>query len=237
MNESNKGVLQMAVNYMEDFDFSKLMNYRAGGATKPSPDQYVGQLIVDESRIIFKQEKRDSVSYHDETFSFESKNTYPERNVLVILESPHRFEYDHDNNPCGLAMGKTGDNFFKLFAYALKQSVMKLREGVYSVILSNAIQYQTSCGLNPLERKLRDDNWIDIYDNYGGETDFKKRVFSIKPRYTMNLCTGGRNPLGLRAKVSKSLDAFGLKKNKHYAEGNHPASWDYHGDTKNARIY
>lgn len=227
----------MADNYMVDFDFSKLTNFRIGGATKPSPDQYVGQLTVTMNDIIFKQEKRDSISYLNDSFLFESKHKYPERNVMVILESPHRFEYDEQNNPLGLAMGKTGDNFFKLFTYALKQSTMKLNEGTYSVVLSNAIQYQTSCGLNPLNRKLRDDNWIDIYDNYGGEADFKKRVFTIKPRYTINLCTGGRSPSGLRAKVSKSLDDFGLKKHKHYAEGNHPASWDYHGDTKNARIY
>ena len=59
----------------------------------------------------------------------------------------------------------------------------------------------------------------------------------IKPRITLNLCTGGRNPEGLRAKVSNSLIKFGLKKNKHFAEGNHPASWNLHGDTKHARIY
>ncbi len=114
---------------------------------------------------------------------------------------------------------------------------MKLRDGEYNVILSNAIQYQTSCGLNPIDRKLRDKNWIDIYENHGGEIDFKKRVYSLKPRYTINLCTGGRNPQGLRSRIGKSLEQFKLIKNKHFTEGNHPASWNIHGDTRNAIIY
>jgi hypothetical protein len=134
-------------------------------------------------------------------------------------------------------MGKTGDNLFRLFIYALNKSCLKMNEGIYNVILTNAIQYQTSCGLNPIDRKLRDKNWIDIYDNNGGEEDFKKRVFVIKPKVTFNLCTGGRSPLGLRTKVSNSLIQFGLKKNRHFVEGNHPASWDVHGNTKNAIIY
>ena len=112
-----------------------------------------------------------------------------------------------------------------------------MRDGAYNVILTNAIQYQTSCGLNPIDRKLRDKNWLDIYDNYGGEEDFRKRIYTIKPRYTFNLCTGGRNPEGLRAKVTISLIKFKLKKGKHFTEGNHPASWDLRGDTRNAIIY
>ena len=99
---------------------------------------------------------------------------------------------------------------------------MKLKDGVYNVICGNAVQYQTSCGLNPIDRDLRDHNWKEIYLERGGEQDLKQRIFTIKPRYTINLCTGGRNPNGLRSLVSQSLDRFKLIIGKHYTEGNHP---------------
>ena len=227
----------MSVNYMEKFDFSKLENYNENGSIKPSPDQYVGELKAVDDKLFFTFKGRDSIDYTDENYSFISGNTYHEKNILVILESPHRFEYNEQKQPVGLVMGKTGQNFFELFTTALAKSKLKLRDGYYNVILANAVQYQTSCGLNPIDRKLRDKNWIDIYENHGGELDFKKRIYSIKPRYTFNLCTGGRNPLGLRAKVNNSLIKFKLIKGKHFTDGNHPASWNIHGDTRNAIIY
>jgi hypothetical protein len=222
---------------MEDFDFSKLENYVENGSVLPSPDQYVGELKVFGKQLDFTFKGRDSINYTDEGYNFISNSKYHEKNILVVLESPHRFEYDNFKLPIGLAMGKTGENFLKLFTKALSNSELRVKDGYYNVILSNAIQYQTSCGLNPINRKLRDKNWIDIYKNYGGEIDFKKRVYSLKPRYTINLCTGGRNPEGLRSIVSNSLEKFKLIKYKHFTEGNHPASWDVHGNTRNAIIY
>ena len=222
---------------MGNFNFSKLTNYVIGGALKPAPDQYIGELIVRDNQIEFHFRKRDSIEYNNMNYQFISGNKYLEKNILIILESPHRFEFDINGNPVGLAMGKTGENLFSLFTHALKKSNMLIENGSYNVILTNAIQYQTSCGLNPIDRKIRDSNFLDIYNNYGGEEDFRKRIYTIKPKYSFNLCTGGRNPEGLRAIVSKSLDKFKLIKHKHYTEGNHPASWLLHGDTRNAIIY
>ena len=227
----------MSVNYMEDFDFSKLEHYVSGGATKPAPDQYVGELKVNNDEISFIFHEKDTIDYDNMNYKFISGNRYLEKNVLIVLESPHRFEFDSQGNPVGLAMGKTGENLFSLFTQALKKSKMHINNGSYNVILTNAIQYQTSCGLNPLDRKKRDKNFLDIYKNHQGEEDFRKRIYTIKPKYTFNLCTGGKNPEGLRAIVSKSLEDFKLKKYKHYTEGNHPASWSLHGDTRNAIIF
>lgn len=227
----------MSANFMVDFDYSKMDGYVFGGATLPAPDQYVGMLDVTDGKLTFEFRERDTIDYNENGYTYKSGFNYLEYNILVVLESPHRYEYDKNGNPRGLAMGKTGQNLFELFTHALSQSKMKLRDGSYNVVLSNAVQYQTSCGLNPLDRDLRDRNWKNIYQNNGGEQDFKERVFRIKPRYTINLCTGGRNPEGLRSLVTKSLINFGLKKDKHFAEGNHPASWNFNGDIKNARIY
>ena len=226
----------MAINYMKDFDISVLENYHEEGAVLPLPDQYVGELKVKNGELIFNQAPRDSLEYLSDEFVFSSKKNYHEKNIFVLLESPHRFEYNASNKPIAMVMGKTGCNLFDLFTQALSKSKMRIKAGLYNVILANVVQYQTSCGLNPIDRKIRDLNWLDIYNNYGGEIDLKKRIFSVKPRYTINCCTGGKNPNGLRQVVNHSLINFGLKKGKHFTEGNHPASWNFHGDTSRAVI-
>jgi hypothetical protein len=226
----------MAINYMEDFDIKTLEHYNPNGATLPSADQYVGTLAVQNRKLNFSANPRDNINYQLDGFSFVSQKTYEERNLVVILESPHRFEYNASNQPLGLAMGKTGYLFFDMFENALSKSRMSIKDGHYNVILMNAVQYQTSCGLNPINREIRDQNWLDIYDRYGGELNLKKRIYAIKPRYTINCCTGGKNPSGLRARVSQSLEKFKLIKGKHFTEGNHPASWNFNGDTTYASI-
>lgn len=229
-------MIYLSVNYIRDFDFSLLSNYRAGGAIMPSPDQYVGELNVTKDNIVFTFYERDSVDYHEDDYTFISGNTYHEYNMVIILESPHRSEYDEAMNPIGLAMGQTGDNLFEMFAQVLKNSRLRLVERKYNVILANAVQYQTSCGLSPIDRNLRDQNWKDIYFSHGGEQDLKKRIFSLKPRYTINLCTGGKSKEGLRQIVNQSLTSFGLKQGKHFTDGNHPSAWNYNGNTSAALI-
>jgi len=227
----------MAVNFMESFDFSQLPGFRKTASILPSPDQYLGELNVSESSITFSRRKQEDIDYQLGRISYQGQPKDELHYLLVVLESPHRFEYDIQKQPVGLIRGKSGDNFFLLFASTLQKSSLSIRPGTYHVICANAVQYQSSCGLDPLDRRLRDQNWIDIFDRYGGATDFRQRVFAIKPRYTINLCTGGSNPQGLRLKVSQSLDAMGLIKGKHYTEGNHPASWMRGNDTSNAKIY
>ncbi|MBN2300692.1 MAG: hypothetical protein JXC31_05845 [Acholeplasmataceae bacterium] len=226
----------MAVNYMKNFDMKKVRHYHEFGATYPIPDEYVGELSVNDKKLVFQVEPRDQIDYSENNYSFRSKKYYQVKNIFVILESPHRFEFDASGNPIALMMGKTGQLFFENFAYYLSQSQMKLINGTYNVICGNAVQYQTSCGLNPINRIIRDQNWREIYLEHGGELDLKQRIFSIKPKYTINLCTGGKNPEGLRCIVSHSLDTFGLKKGKHYTEGNHPSSWYMKNNNSNLII-
>lgn len=210
---------------MQFFDVKILKNYRAPGAVLPLPDEYVGELSVSSQNMELHVEPRDQVEYDENGYTFRSKQKHQDKNIFIILESPHRFEYDASGHPIAMMMGKTGQLFFEYFAKYLSYSQMKLRDGVYNVICGNAVQYQTSCGLNPINRELRDLNWKEIYLEHGDKQDLKQRLFAIKPKYTINLCTGGRDPDGLRSLVSQSLDEYKLIKGKHYTEGNHPSSW------------
>ena len=227
----------MAANYMEGFDFSRLEHYQRGGAVLPNGDQYMGKLDVHDDLVEIFPDKRDTISYHAGGYNFKSGMNRPGENVVVILESPHRFEYDRSNNPAGLAMGKTGDNFFSYFPEALGKGRFHMASGKYNLIFTNAVQYQTSCGLNPIDRDLRDANWIDVYENHGGKDDFKWRLYALNPKYLFNLCTGGKNPQGLRQKVTDTLEEMEFVKSRDFAEGRHPSSWEYGGNSNNAIIY
>ncbi|MBN2696089.1 MAG: hypothetical protein JXR38_00950 [Bacilli bacterium] len=227
----------MSANFMGDFAFNRLANYVKGGAILPAPDQHVGLLRINNEQRSFKPMPRDTIDYYVGGYSLLSKRSDLGKNILVVLESPHRYEYDFHGRPIGLAMGATGNNFFRHFTYALSKSRMKIADGDYDVILANAVQYQASCGLNPLDRVIRDNNWIDVFENNGGKLDFKQRIMCLNPKYIINLCTGGRNTEGLRQRVSDALDQFGYVKGITFAEGNHPASWDRSGDLGNAIIF
>ncbi len=227
----------MSVNFMSEFDFSRLEHYQKGGAVLPNPDQFVGNLEISGTNMAFIKQKRDTIDYNKEGYVYESGRKRHGKNLLVILESPHRYEYDSQGRPLGLAMGNTGDNFFDLFPYALKNSPFTVKDGDYNVIFANGVQYQASCGLSPLNREIRDKNWLDVYDNHGGEADFKKRIRNLNPEYIINLCTGGKKPSGLRQRINQTLDAMGYEFKEDYTEGNHPAAWKRHGDTSGARIY
>jgi hypothetical protein len=173
----------------------------------------------------------------DGDFSLKSMKQHHTYNIVFIMESPHRFEYDRSGEPLGLIMGPSGCHFFDMFADVLSRSRLRIKPRVYDVICINAIQYQCSCGTHPLNQSVRDANWLEIFHQRGGKDDLRKRIFALEPRYTINLCTGGKNPKGLRSIVSDALIEWGLIKGKHFTEGNHPASWHMNGNQKNAIIY
>src|SRR6056297_920532 len=100
----------MAVNFMEDFDFSTLSHYRSGGAVRPNPDQFVGNLEIAGKNLAFIKQKRDTIDYTADGYVYASGKKRPGENLLIILESPHRLEYNARGYPRGLAMGKTGDH-------------------------------------------------------------------------------------------------------------------------------
>lgn len=210
-------------------DMKSLKHYQAHGAILALPDQFVGILEVKDKIMHLEIEPRDNVIYKEDSYTYESQNETSTKNVLVILESPHRLEFDASLKPVAMMMGKTGCLFFEQFCSHLSNSIMPIKEGIYHLIVCNAVQDQTSCGLNPINREIRDLNWLEIYIEKGGEAEFMRRISLIKPKYTLNLCTGGKNPNGLRMKVNHTLLNLGLIKNKHFTEGNHPSSWmNYH---------
>ena len=74
------------------------------------------------------------------------------RKIIIILESPHRDEYDKNGKPLFPAQGKTGSKIVKNIENIEKWrgvnnslSIKLDREKSYCVILMNPVQYAASC--------------------------------------------------------------------------------------------
>ena len=72
--------------------------------------------------------------------------------IVVVLESPHKDEFNNQNFPNGNpALGKTGEMLQKYFENILRKNISYLPDN-YRVILMNSIQFQ--CSLGGLEQTI-----------------------------------------------------------------------------------
>lgn len=126
--------------------------------------------------------------------------------ILLILESPHRDEYDQSHTsyvylkPIAPAQGNgVGDAGGAIERYLhLVLTKMNLVDGFYSLIIANPIPYCCSLGVfyqSGLNKKLRDNVWKAIWNitNASGkkfiQDDFTARCAIYKPKYIINCCT------------------------------------------------
>lgn len=158
----------------------------------------------------------------------------PDRNpsfktIVIILESPHLDEYK-DHSFINPALGKTGENlqnYFKKLINALAISEHDLNNGQYRIILMESIQYQCSLGIKPLNQKIRDLVFSEIWNlqNKNGEfptkLDFISRLASYMPDVILNLCTTPSNNF-VQKEIEQYLKIYPSVK---LYIGYHPSSW------------
>lgn len=143
------------------------------------------------------------------------KNCY---NLVLLLESPHKAEYDSNGNPLRPANGTTGTKIQKLFAKQANnnKSWGLNKKKTYCVWLVNAIQYQTSAfnqlnnqkNYNEQWRSIRNYIFKTLWKNeqlFNLQADLTKRINTIKPKVTINCVTGGKSASGLRTMVNKLI--------------------------------
>ncbi len=234
------------VNYLENFDFESFIcqnnqdietipseenpkvkkidkNTYTNFSNECCPDQVVGKM--DGGKLT--EEERQDIDYTFENGKYlarknvilkngKNKTRKLEKPVVIILESPHRdeFEYDKSKEPYeaisakGPAMGKTGKRFFEKFLELVKKSEIyrKIETGTHDIVFMNSIQYQCSLGQRlsiskkddedtrkkiKKNQKQRDDIWISCFKGENS-CDIEKRLQAIKPFVTINLCTKGK---------------------------------------------
>lgn len=165
-------------------------------------------------------------NYNDLNINFNSDL----KSIVIVLESPHKDEFDSNLNPKGPAQGATGNNL----ASKLKELIENIHsenpipDGEYKIVLVNPIPCQTS--LNYIHEKalkgswktLRDKVWITLWDNnFNYKINFISTINSINPFIIINSCS---------SKIKDNrLDQFlidNFSKNLNLYKTHHPSSWN-----------
>lgn len=136
-------------------------------------------------------------------------------NIVLLLESPHKDEYQPGNINCPIAPanGKTGDNIDRCLSTVLRRINAELIEEELieeelivpdcNVIISNPIQFQTSLhaihgqGISSASRwkTLRDHVWRTLWDEEHIKQCFRDRLDTYNPSLIVNACTSDLKPL------------------------------------------
>lgn len=121
--------------------------------------------------------------------------------VVLIIESPHKDEYDQYFNPISVAQGATGRKIEKYICPILSSGKGEtLPDGNYDVIISNPVQFQASLfqlhhqPLNIGEvATVRNKVWKAIYEKE--KDNFLQRIKGYRPVLLLNGCTAELKPI------------------------------------------
>ncbi len=168
-------------------------------------------------------------------------------NIVLVLESPHKEEYNKKFDPLGPAQGATGQHMERYLGKDILPEIEKIMktslEGEYNLVICNPLQYQTSLyqlHKKPLTykaaKKLRDTVWKSLFEQEDLKEDFKKRLLLLKPEIIINGCTSSLSPA---VQVFLEND-FSEKAKKEYIsyvyifKTPHPSSW-YFGSNRRVK--
>lgn len=148
--------------------------------------------------------------------------------LILLLESPHKDEYDNFGKPLRPANGKTGLKINKFLTNQIQKSWKLNSNIIYCVWIVNAIQYQMS-GYNQLKTFLNYDKiWHTVRNCvfktvwnseklFGLQFDLKTRISSINPAIIINCVTGGKKTSSLRNLVGSVVQC--------HSTCSHPSMW------------
>ncbi|NOT15538.1 MAG: type II toxin-antitoxin system HicA family toxin [Methylotenera sp.] len=126
--------------------------------------------------------------------------------ILLVLESPHKSEYVHDEvamtlKPKAPAQGKSPSDAgggIKTHLHNVLKGI-NLTDGCYSLIICNPIPYMCSLGFltgKKLNKNIRNNVWEAIWylqdknsHQFVIREDFVRRCKSYSPEYILNCCT------------------------------------------------
>ena len=118
--------------------------------------------------------------------------------IILVLESPHTYEFDSDKHGISPAKGPTGSNIEMYLKGILDnyQPILKLKKQAYDLVLINAIQLQCSLGCDPL--LYRDAMFLYHWEKEKYRKDFRDRLKTIVKNYckggiVINCCTKGEH--------------------------------------------
>lgn len=153
------------------------------------------------------------------------------RSILLLLESPHKDEYDDNciKRPLAPANGRTGKNIDQCLSTVLFHIHVEtgLIEPGHHVVISNPIQFQTSLyviheqKIKGKWKSLRDSVWQSLWREDCIRENFGERLNAYNPSLIINACTQD-----LKSDVRDFVeDWFNQREQVPLYEVAHPASW------------
>lgn len=192
--------------------------------TNQIEDEFVAIIEFDARKKKFKLDTETNVISNNNGKRSEKTVEYISKQALetiaIILESPHRDEYDNGNNPLGPALGKTGENISKYLinifnkSQEVKDAVLTSKNTKFKILLIEAISYQCSNGAEKIDKDKRDKLFTLVWEK-GGLDDFRVRLRNHNPIIVINSATGGIKNIEkndcINGKVQKILYEFGFE--------------------------
>lgn len=172
-------------------------------------DNYVGQIEIKDDAVVNKtlwfccnlrNENHYPISENGGLSNVKfSINENDRTTIVIVLESPHKDEYNNSKSAIAPApaLGTTGCSLDREFVCKLnefmKNNSEAIQDGVYDVILMNAVQFQCSMGIKPLDTNVRNKIFLQMCFNNDIRINFSERLKEYKPKVIINCCTDGNN--------------------------------------------
>ena len=156
--------------------------------------EYQGGDVFSLTRKIHVGQRRNDVNYS--TLPTISKN----KAIVVLLESPHvdEFQVVQQTYLTAPAWGSTGNRFNTQFIKVLNRHIalinsqfpLRAKED-FDVYIINAIQYQCSLGIRPINKTRRDYVFSQLWNQFPDsfEQDLIDRLNFVNPDLIINACT------------------------------------------------
>jgi len=212
--------------FSEDYKVPNVCRYRL----VKTDGEY--NLLPNEAKKIYSSAFND-IKIDDE---FLEENKLPV--IILILESPHKDEYDYTPNltPKAPAQGVTGTQICEKFEKIINNHLdeLELKDTEYRILIINPIPYQTSlyhCHHNTLKnsyKDIRDFVWKTLWEDGGYKSEFNKLIKKINPDIIINACTKD-----LKINIDEILNIIGVERKYHI---NHPANWAYTNGNCNLEV-
>lgn len=194
------------------------MNDLEKSRLKSVDDEFIGELCFDSSNNGWTFKLRDD---YDSKF-IPSKDVAGENVIAVILESPHKHEFESvsltsDDNKSYNSRPLNNSKSRKALSCILKYVMISFydKSKTYKIVLINAVKFQNSLGKNLNEdsnRDIRNQNWLKNWIEF--KDDLSKRVKDVDPELIFNLCTQGaylKSTKTFQDIDNNYLQSFGLK--------------------------
>ena len=151
--------------------------------------------------------------------------------IVLLLESPHKDEFDNNDSPIAPAQGTTGRNIHAFFEQLvnIERRIFDFVAPEASLIICNPIPFQTSLHMIHKEKlvpkeKLKEDIWKALWEETCVKEDFKLRIEKYRPSLIINACTGGKEKESLNANVTYYLKSIEICEAVYRTD--HPSFWN-----------